>query len=71
MSLVAVVDQVHTGIDAMVFYAGEVGDVAAPLGGIVADQIVAFTGLEVQGFGLGARIRTRQGEADGSGGMLR
>ena len=31
LSLVAVVDQVHTGIDAMVFYAGEVGDVAAPL----------------------------------------
>src|SRR5262249_28341525 len=41
--LVAVIDQVHAGVDLPVLDARVVGDVGAPGGGIVADEIVAAT----------------------------
>ena len=41
LPLIAVVDQVDAGIDAGVFHPGEVGHVALPSRGVVADEVVA------------------------------
>jgi len=42
--LVAVENQVDSGIDLLVADAGELGNISAPLAGIIADKIVGFAG---------------------------
>ena len=44
LPLIAVILQVDARIDALIFDAGELGNAAAPLGGIIADEIVALAG---------------------------
>ncbi len=44
LSLVAVVNQIDAGINASVLDSPKLGNIAAPFGGIIADEIVALAG---------------------------
>ena len=52
LALIAVHNQVHARIDTLVFDLCIVGNIRAPLGGVVADEVVALAGQLIHTYHL-------------------
>ena len=67
LALVAVVEEIDPGIDSGVAHLGVSGNVAAPLGGVVADEVVGCAGERVSALDLGAGAGAHQVHSDDIG----
>ena len=50
----SVVEQVHAGIDVLILHSGIGGNVGVPLAGIIAEEVVAGAGQDIQADDIGA-----------------
>jgi hypothetical protein len=56
-ALIAIIDEVHAGIDAVVLHPRVARNISVPLGRNISDQIVAFAGLRLERFDIRVLIR--------------
>src|SRR5580692_2064164 len=71
LSFMTVVDEINAGIDARVFHASKLGNVAAPFRGVVADEITALARKRLRGGNLRSGIGSVKPHANyAAGGWL-